>query len=275
MRLGIRGVRVAHGNRCTVLVFPKGAVASGEVRGGAPATREMALLAPDKTIERIHAVALCGGSAFGLSVADGVMRYLEEEGIGFDAWGGYTVPIVPAMAIYDLRELGTDDRPGPDDGYATAGAAREAPVALGLVGAGRGATHGPDRRPGGIGVAVARRGRLKVAAVMVVNAAGEVGPGPGRGGIEQTTIGVVVTNAELTKLECYLAAVSGHDGFARALHPTHTRTDGDALVVASVGTVPAVVDRVRVLATDAVEAAIRSVVDGTDGAVDRSDNRGH
>lgn len=258
---------------CTVVLFPEGTVASGEVRGGAPATRETALLAPERLVDRVDAVVLSGGSAFGLAAADGVMRFCEEQGTGFPTANG-KVPIVVGLALYDLGVGDPKARPGAEQGYAACLAASPGPLALGAVGAGTGATIGTwdgaaAARPGGLGGAVQRQGDLVVAALMAVNASGwvdtgDVAPRPGGGGLAtNTTIGVVATNARLDKVGCHLMAQSAHDGLARALVPAHTRFDGDAVVVASVGPdearVEAQVDHVRWLAMTTVEQAVRAV----------------
>jgi L-aminopeptidase/D-esterase-like protein len=276
----VEGVRVGHWTDdvartgCTVVLLPEGTVASGEVRGGAPASREMALLDPSRTVTRIDAVVLTGGSAFGLASADGVMRFCEERGIGFPTAGG-PVPIVVTLGLYDLAEGDGSVRPGPDEGYTACEAARSDDVALGRVGAGTGATiakwQGRDHsRPGGLGGAVLRHGDLVVAALVAVNAYGDIlDPGDdtpripappietAEAAFANTTIGVIVTNAALTKGECLLVAQSGHDGMSRALSPTHTTADGDALIAAATGVVPAEVEPVRSLAAVVVERAIR------------------
>lgn len=278
----VDGVRVGHWTNesartgCTVLLFPDGTVASGEIRGGAPAEREFALLDPARTVARLDAVVLTGGSAFGLASADGVMRFCEERGMGFPTAGG-PVPIVVALGLYDLAEGDGSVRPGPADGYAACEAATPHAIRLGRVGAGTGATiakwQGRDKaRPGGIGGAVLQYGDLVVAALVAVNAYGDVLeadddalriPTPpietAEDAFANTTIGVVVTNAVLTKRDCLLVAQAGHDGMSRALSPTHSTADGDALIAAATGMVPAEVEPVRSLATVAVEQAIRSV----------------
>ena len=279
MRIPIDGLRVGHytdetaRTGCTVLLFPEGTVASGEVRGGAPATREFDLLAPERTVESLDALVLSGGSAFGLASADGVMAHLADEGTGFPTGGG-PVPIVVGLSLYDLLEGDGSVRPGPTEGRAAAEAATptvDIPVPTGPVGAGTGATigtwRGRDRaRPGGLGVAVVGHGSLTVAVVVAVNAAGDVGDpatsmavadgvfrgwpdsgdlftaspvaGADAGPRGNTTIGAVVTDAALTKGECLLLAQSAHDGLARAVFPPHMRSDGDAFVAAATGTVP-------------------------------------
>lgn len=278
----VGGVRVGHWTNeaaqtgCTVVLLPEGTVASGEVRGGAPAAREFALLDPSRTVSRIDAVVLTGGSAFGLSAADGVMRFCEERGIGFPTAGG-VVPIVVALGLYDLATGDGSVRPGPDAGYAACEAAAPGDVALGRVGAGAGATiakwQGRDHaRPGGLGGAVLRHGELIVAALVAVNAYGDIlQPGDDTPRVPQppietaeeafanTTIGLIVTNAVLTKGQCLLIAQSGHDGMSRALSPAHSTADGDALIAAATGEVAAEVEPVRSLAAVAVERAIRSV----------------
>ena len=270
---------------CTVVVFPEGTTASGEIRGGAPATRDFALLAPERTVSQVDAVVLSGGSAFGLAAADGVMRWCEEQGRGFETRGG-RVPIVVGMSLYDLTEGDGSVRPGPDAGYAAAGAASDALVALGRVGAATGATmnkwRGAENRvDGGLGGALLQVDEVVVGALVAVNAAGEINDGSVRqsliGGTYEhqpadpfadgnddethtnTTIGVVATNATLDKVDCFRVARSGHSGMARALVPAHTDGDGDALVVGATGQVEADFGLVRLMAAAAVETAIRSV----------------
>ena len=263
----VRGVSVGHWSDqealtgCTVVVLPPATVASGEVRGGAPGTREWALLEPGRSVDQIDAVVMCGGSAFGLAACDGVVDWCERHGRGWPTLAG-PVPIVVGMVIYDLGVGDPQVRPGRAEGWKAAEAATAGPAAVvrGRVGAGTGATVGKWRgasfaRPAGIGSAVARRGDLVVAAMMVVNAFGDplggeppkAGDRDGRPriwdpaqastGVEATTIGVIVTNARIDKLYCHKVAQSGHDGLARALDPVHTAADGDAIVVAATGEV--------------------------------------
>ncbi len=309
---GIAGVRIGHWTDprartgCTVVLLPEGTTASGEVRGGAPASRETALLDPERLVQRLDAVVFSGGSAFGLAAADGVMRYLAERDVGF-ATGGGRVPIVVGLSIFDLLVGDGSVRPSADNGYQAADSAwnaAEGHVMPGRFGAGAGATvgkwRGPDgTRDGGIGAAVVRQGPLSVAALVVVNAfgdiddgssiadrlaAGALGPPHGSSGWGvteptaedrreppsgpsgahdawgNTTVGIVVTNARLSKRDCLLVAQGGHDGLARALVPAHTLVDGDAIVAAATAELshPVPVDEVRLLAVAAVEAAIRS-----------------
>ena len=284
--LGVAGVAVGHWTDpiartgCTVVRLPPGTVAAGEVRGGAPATRELELLVPGRLVRHVDAVVLAGRSAFGLAAADGVVRACEADGRGFPTAAG-VVPIVVAMALYDLGVGDPSVRPGPEEGAAAWAAAVEGPVATGAVGAGTGATTGKWRRtgrprPGGLGCARAVAGDLVVAAVAAVNAAGDVialgdepgpddgeavpaggfGPSPGT----STTIGVVVTNADLDELGCLAVAQGAHDGLARAVHPPHLSVDGDAVVAAATGHVPATPDQARTLAVLAFAAAVRQAV---------------
>jgi L-aminopeptidase/D-esterase-like protein len=278
----IDGVRVGHWTDatamtgCTVVLLPDGTVASGEVRGGAPATREFELLDPHRSVATVNAVVLSGGSAYGLAAADGVMRYCEENGIGIETQAGI-VPIVVAMSLFDLAVGDAKIRPGTAEGYHACAVAHSGPVEAGAVGAGTGATVGvwPDglrRQPGGLGGAVERHGEVVVTALMAVNAFGgpfadtsvRIPPALPPAFTMDTIIGVVVTNAGLSKIECSMVARSAHDGLARAVKPAHTRFDGDAIVVAATGALaadPVVVDAAREMAAASVEAAIRRVVD--------------
>jgi L-aminopeptidase/D-esterase-like protein len=287
VKLPIEGVRVGHwtgdSTGVTVVLTPEGTVGAGEVRGGAPASRELALLEPDRTVERVDAVVFAGGSAFGLATADGVMRYLAEHGVGFPSAGG-PVPIVPTACVFDLAEHG-NFAPSADEGYAAAVAAeRGDDVATGRVGAGRGATVGKWRGrehavAGGIGVAVGRSDDANVAVLAVVNAVGDVigldggviagstappaapafpADAPFEEQAANTTLVVVVTDAAIDKLSCHLVAQSAHDGLARSLHPAHTRFDGDLAITLATGGVETHLDRLRVIAADLVAEAIRA-----------------
>ena len=279
----VPGLRVGHwtagraATGCTVVLFPEGTVASGEVRGGAPATREVALLDPTRTVRRIDALVLTGGSAFGLAAADGAVRFCEERGMGFPTPAG-PVPIVVGLGLFDLMVGDPAVRPGAAEGYAACVAATDGAVEVGLVGAGTGATVAagvlaapPARRPGGLVTAAVRVGDLVVAALVAVNAAGtpgaeddsalDIAAAAGAGGSDDTlfgntTVGLVATNATLDKVGCHLVAQSAHDGLARALFPAHTRADGDAFVAAAVGGVPADVDVVRGLGVHVVAQAV-------------------
>jgi L-aminopeptidase/D-esterase-like protein len=270
----IEGVRIGHWSDrealtgCTAIVLPDGSPGSGEVRGGAPATREWELLAPHRTVEQVDAIVLSGGSAFGLAACDGAMRWLEEHDRGFPTPAG-RVPIVVGAALYDLDSGSALVRPGSDQGYAACEAAVGGRPETGRVGAATGAKvgrwRGPEHaRPGALGAALEADGPLRVAAIVAVNAIGDLrerdiasGRPPARSR-EATAIGAILTNARLSKRDCLLLAQSGHDGLARAIEPAHTAFDGDALVAASCGGLDADTEQVRVLAARAVEAAVRS-----------------
>jgi L-aminopeptidase/D-esterase-like protein len=232
------------------------------VLGGAPGTRETDLLRPGTLVQEVHAVLLTGGSAFGLAAADGVVRFLEERGIGFDA-GVARVPIVPAAVLFDLGVGSPAARPTAEDGHAACVAASGGPVEEGNVGAGTGATvaklNGPEGAvKGGIGTASSRDGDLVVGAIVAVNAFGEIldeeggvlagsraqGPdpelaagGPGTKGTKgtNTTIGVVATNARLSKERAHLMALAAHDGLDACIRPAHTMWDGDTVFSLATG----------------------------------------
>ena len=277
----VPGVRVGHytdelaGTGATAIVLPEGTRASGEVRGGAPATREWDLLVPGRRVERVDVVMLAGGSAFGLATCDGAMRWCEEEGRGHPTLAG-PVPIVVGAALFDLMGADAGRRPGAREGYAACAAASDGPLELGAVGAGTGAMVDKWRgfehaRPAGIGSATERDGDLVVGALLAVNAFGGIlephaaRPGVSEltiagGPIENTTIGVVATNARLDKASCRLVAESAHAGLARALEPVASTLDGDAIVAASTGEMAgAPLEATRMLAARAVEAAVRGV----------------
>lgn len=274
------GVRVGHWDDqtartgCTVVLMPSGTVASGEVRGGAPGTREWALLEPGRSVDRVDAVVLAGGSAFGLAACDGVVRWCEERGLGVPTPAG-PVPIVVGMVIYDLAVGDPRVRPGPLEGYAAAQAATPEPPE-GRVGAGCGATankwdlSNQQPMPGGLALAGWAEGDLVVSALVVVNALGGLREGGPRDdpripsgrpfGVSNTTLGVVTTNARLDKVGCLKMAESGHDGLARALDPVHTAYDGDALVVGATGQVEAPLAVLAELAAWSVEEAVRAAL---------------
>ena len=269
----VPGVHVGHWTDarartgCTAILLPEGTVASGEVRGGAPATREWALLDPQRTVDRVDAVLLCGGSAFGLAAADGAATWLEERRRGFPTPAG-PVPIVVAAALFDLAVGDASVRPGPAEGRAACEDARAGAVEHGALGAGMGATVAKaagEPRAAGLGSGLERDGELVVGAIAAVNAFGDIRgdarpPAPtedGQSRGQNTTLAVVATNARLGKGDCFLVAQSAHTGFARALEPVHTQFDGDAAVAAATGQVEAHVEAVRLLAARAVEAAIR------------------
>ena len=295
----------AAGTGCTVVVAPEGAVAGVDVRGGAPATRETDLLRPENMVQEVHAVAISGGSAYGLEAAGGVMKALAEAGCGFEL-AGLRVPIVPQACLFDLP-VGEPVAPDMPMGAAATRAALErvgTPYELeqGNVGAGCGATVGKLLGPqnamkGGFGWPGAKLGSLAVVACVAVNAAGNVRGADGqwlagaqRDGrivsIEEafglhasaataasagapcanTTLGIVLTNAKLTKAQATKASSMAHDAYARAIWPVHTTNDGDTIFTMASGEVEAMVDTVGVLACAAMQAAIESAVLSAEGA---------
>jgi L-aminopeptidase/D-esterase-like protein len=278
---------------CTVVLTEGGAVGGVDVRGGAPGTRETELLNPVNTVSEVHGIALSGGSAFGLAAADGVMKFLEEKGIGFRTSGG-AVPIVPSAILFDLGVGDASIRPGADCGYAAARAAGAGPVDEGNVGAGAGATVGKllgSKRAmkGGLGSAsIQLPGGLVVAALVAVNAVGNV-TDPATGGfiagartddggsiadlrawlrkvpaaggrpLENTTLGVVATNARLTKAQATRIAQMAHDGYARAIYPSHLTSDGDTIFALATGGYAAAAD-VNVIGAAAADATADAIV---------------
>lgn len=281
----VPGVEVGHWTDkegmtgCTVVVLPEPNTVALEVRGGAPGSRETALLEPGMRVEQVQAILLTGGSAFGLAAADGVVRGLEADGRGHDT-GLVRVPIVPAAVVFDLFP-DPAVRPGPDAGEAAYRSASVEPVENGLVGVGTGTTVAKWRgfqhmRPGGVGSG--RRGddKLTVGALVAVNAVGDVftvagepltggEPEPGPPApfpvVEtNTTLGVVVTNARLTRNELSRLAVRAHDAYAACIRPAHTRFDGDIVFAVSCGDVDAEVETVAEASFGAVAAAIENAV---------------
>ena len=282
----VAGIEVGHWTDteartgCTVVVLPEPNVAAVEIRGGAPGSRETALLQPGMRVEQVQAILLTGGSAFGLAAADGVVSELARRGRGHPTPAG-PVPIVPAAVIFDLLEGDGSVRPGPDEGASALRAATSRPVEQGRVGAGTGASvagwRGMDgRRPGGVGSASASHGAVVVGALAVVNAVGDVfslegvpltggPPIPGapsipQAPIEHTTLSVVATNARLGRSELTRLALRGQDAYAVCIRPTHTRFDGDACFAVSCGDVQADVETVAELAFQAVGRAIEAAV---------------
>jgi L-aminopeptidase/D-esterase-like protein len=275
----VEGIRVGHWTDpvgrtgCTVVLCPPGTVGSGEVRGGAPGTRETDLLRPGMLVHEVNAILVTGGSAFGLAAADGVMRWLEERGIGFRTPAA-TVPIVPAAVLFDLSVGDPAARPGPDHGYAACEAASEE-VTEGRVGAGTGATVAGQTADGGIGTASLAEEGLVVGALAAVNAFGEIIEDDGtviaggltddeieraRQGPMNTTIAVVATNARLSRERAHLLAIASHDGLARAVKPAHTMWDGDTVFTLATGIIEAQQPVLERMAEEAVADAIRRAV---------------
>lgn len=303
----VEGIKVGHftdprrPTGCTVVLAEEGAVAGGEVRGGAPGTRETDLLSPANTVEQVHAVVLSGGSAFGLDTASGVMRYLDEQHLGLEV-GGVRVPIVVAAVLFDL-ELGDPRiRPDAEAGYRACLAAATTPPAEGNCGAGAGATvgklFGMERAmKGGLGTASSAAGGATVGALVAVNALGDVfDPGTGqvlagarthdgrrllhapqallRGELppalesgRATTLGVVATDALLTKAQADKVAQMAHAGLARTLNPVHTPLDGDAIFALATGRSGRRGDPLLVgaLAAEAMAAAILRAIRAATG----------
>jgi L-aminopeptidase/D-esterase-like protein len=296
----IQGLWVGHSSDheartgCTVLICTQPACCGVDVSGGAPGTRETALLAPGKTVDRVNAVLLTGGSAFGLDAAGGVMAWLEQRGWGYET--GYArVPIVPAAVLYDLGVGRADRRPEAAMGFAACENAAAAAPAQGAVGAGTGATVGKILGPGfamagGIGTASVSLGGVTVAAMVAVNAVGNIvdyhtgetvaGARNEQGWIDpaalllggqpaaaqpgtNTTIGIIATDARLDKTQlCRLSRVA-QDGLALSIRPVHTSMDGDTLFALSAGDREENFDRICVAAVEAVSRAVVNAVVGT------------
>lgn len=298
----VPGLKVGHwsdleaATGCTVVLCPEGAVAGVDVRGSAPGTRETDLLDPVCMVDKVHAVLLGGGSAFGLAAADGVMRWLEEHNYGFDV-GVAKVPIVPAAILFDLPLGRADIRPDAAAGYAACQAATDGPVPQGNVGAGTGATVGKalgfqQATKAGLGAASKAIGDgIVIAALVAVNAFGDVynpdtqqiiaGTRRPDGGFADTvkvaqamaggtladllagantTLAVVATNAALTKSGATKVAQMAHDGLARTIRPIHTHFDGDTVFALSLGSKQTDLSLVGALAADVLADAVVSAV---------------
>lgn len=279
---------------CTVILCEDGACAGVDVRGGAPATRETDLLDPVNMVERIHAVCLSGGSAYGLEAGSGVMAYLEEKGVGFDVQVA-VVPIVCGASLFDLAVGDPTCRPDKKMGYEACQNAERMEPEQGNAGAGTGASVGKflgtDRMmKSGLGIYAAQTGSLQVGAVVAVNALGDVidpDTGQALAGLlnEQktaiqgtlpalyeerdtgknvfggnTTIGCIVTNAKLTKAQAKKIASIAHDGYARAIRPVHTMLDGDTIFVMATGEVDVMPDAAGALAAEVMARAVACAV---------------
>ncbi|MFY9313253.1 MAG: P1 family peptidase [Tepidanaerobacteraceae bacterium] len=304
----VKGIKVGHAQDmvaatgCTVIVCQEGAVGGVDVRGGAPGTRETDLLKPQNLVEKVHAVYLSGGSAFGLDGASGVMRYLEEHGIGFDT-GVAKVPIVPAAVIFDLSIGDSKKRPDFKMGYEACLRAVDINDAMGNVGAGTGATVGKFlgdefSMKGGLGTASVKVGKLVVGALVVVNCLGDViDPDTGqiiagalnkdktgfadimeliRRGVSgkesigrNTTIGVVATNAMLSKAAANKVASMAHNGLSRTIRPVHTMYDGDTIFCMATGKVESDISIVGTLAADIMSKAVVRAVERAETLYER------
>src|SRR4051812_31022455 len=288
---------------CTVILFKDGTTGSVDQRGGAPGTRETNLLEPVNDVQIVNAISLAGGSAYGLDAASGVVKWLEEHHVGYPVGPYGVVPIVPAAILFDLPFGGKPTvRPGADCGYEAAAAATEQPVTEGNVGAGAGATVGKSAfiqgggpMKAGIGsAAIKLPNGLVVAAIVAVNAVGDIidpstgqvvagvrgpnntlldarkvlrgaGAAESRAG-ENTTIGLVATNAKLTKVQAQKMAQMANDGYARTIYPSHTPGDGDTIFSAATGTWAGQVNygQIGALAAEAMaEAVIRAATQAT------------
>ncbi len=296
----VPGIKVGHAHDlddgptgCTVILCPPNTVGGIDQRGGAPGTRETDLLRPMHLIQHVNAIFLAGGSAYGLAAGDGVMRFLEAQGIGYETRAG-VVPIVSGAILYDLDTGNPKRRPDSEMGYAACQNASDNPVEQGSVGAGAGAKIGGAlgatfATKGGIGsVSIDLGSGLIVAALIAVNAAGDVMDERGQiiAGLRlppegkvfanslemmknlppanvtstNTVIGVVATNASLTKEEVCKVAQMAQDGIARAIRPAHTPFDGDTIFGLATGTHPAHVAVIGAFAAEMVEKAIRNAV---------------
>ncbi len=300
----IPGIRVGHATNldaitgCTVILCPDGTVGGVDSRGGAPGTRETDLLRPMHLVNNVNAVILSGGSAYGLASADGVMRYCEENQIGYRSGTGFLVPIVAGAILMDLPIGDGTVRPDAIMGYAAARAASTEPVQQGSVGAGTGCRIGAFRgnefaSKGGIGSASVDLGNgLVVAAIIAVNSVGDVidvdgtilaglretpdgdtfvgmmnamrgfatAPPPDAASDGNTVIGVVATNAKLNKEEVNKIAQMAHDGIARAINPAHTMFDGDTMFALATGEIAANVSAVGAFAAEVTATAIHNAV---------------
>ncbi len=304
----VPGLKVGHFTRterptgCTVVLCEAGATAGVDVRGSAPGTRETDLLSPINMVQKVNAIVLSGGSAYGLDTATGVMRYLEEHNAGFPIGSLGVVPIVPAAILMDLTVGNFKIRPDAESGYKACQAASAGPVTEGCVGAGAGATIGKLFGPkfamkSGLGTASVKLGDtgIVVGAIVAVNAVGDVvDPETGRvvagarsedgkgyrdsmaqimsgHGVAarpgaNTTIGVVATNAKFTKTQMTKMAQMAHDGYARSISPVHTMGDGDTIFALSTGTsdIPADLSAIgAVAAVVMARAVVRAAMQAT------------
>ena len=280
---------------CTAILFEEGAVAGVDVRGSAPGTRETDLLNPINLVDKVHAIVLSGGSAFGLDSASGVMQFLEEKDIGLDV-GVAKVPIVPAAVLFDLPFGDSNVRPDKQMGYEAASAAAADKFMIGNAGAGCGATVGKLAGPefcmkGGLGSASIRLDNgVVIGALVAVNAAGDVRDlsgkilaGPYKEGLldseellkknyepmmkagTNTTIGVIAVNAELTKTEMTKVAQMAHDGYARTIYPSHTMFDGDTIFAAATGGARIPIDVIGGLAAKVMAEAVINAIKSAEG----------
>ncbi|MFP4086627.1 MAG: P1 family peptidase [Desulfobacteraceae bacterium] len=296
----ISGIQIGHARDlgaatgCTVLIADQGATAGVDVRGGTPGTRDTDLLNPVNLVDKVHGVVLSGGSAFGLAACSGVMRFLEERDIGLDT-GVARIPIVCGAVLFDLGIGDPGVRPDEAMGYQACLDAGRKPCAQGNVGAGAGATVGKIRgmeraMKSGLGTCGIETRGLKVGALVAVNSLGDViDPASGAalagvlspdrttilnteeimishfvrqniGFVSNTTIGIVITNAALTKSQATKVASMAHNGYARSIRPAHTMLDGDTLFTVATGQMPTDISVVGMLSAKAVQQAVISAV---------------
>lgn len=295
----IRGIKAGHAQSeegitgCTAIICERGATAGVDVRGSAPGTRETDLLKPEKMIDRIHAVVLAGGSAFGLDAASGVMKYLEEQGIGFDV-GVTKVPIVASAVIFDLNLGNCKIRPDLKMGYNAAQSASTNESRQGNVGCGLGASIGkilgPDHAmKSGLGSATVSAGNIAVSAIAAVNSFGDIydyETGRQLAGVydykkrellntcsimkmnrqplgfpmRNTTVGAVATNAILTKAEANKMAEMAQNGLARSINPVHTMLDGDTVFALATNEVSGDLNLIGTMASEAMSRAITNAI---------------
>ena len=292
----IEGIKIGHAQDldaatgCTVVIGETGLTAGVDVRGGAPGTRETDLLDPVNLVEQIHAVLMTGGSSFGLDAASGVMQYLEEKGVGFDAFVT-RIPIVCGAVLFDLTIGDHKVRPDKKMGYQACLNANDTECAEGCIGAGTGATVGKmlgmERcMKSGLGTYCLKAGDLKIGAIAAVNCLGDViDPKTGEtlaGVLDEnrekflnseeimikgfsgrkiefsgnTTIGVIVTNAKLTKSEANKVASMAHNGYGRTMRPAHTMFDGDTIFAVATGKADTDVSVAGLLAARVMEQAV-------------------
>lgn len=302
----VEGIKVGHAQSydamtgCSVIICENGATGGLDVRGSAPGTRETDIFKAEKLVDKVHAVVLSGGSAFGLEASTGVANFLEENNIGFDV-GVTKVPIVSQAVLFDLIIGDYKVRPDKEMGYRAAKAASSEEDSRGNVGAGTGATVGKALGPnlamkGGLGSASIKVGQLVVAALVAVNAVGDIYEnkkqiaGPYNIKEERlystmdymkakqneigfsntnTTIGVIATNASLTKPQANKVAQVAHNGYARAINPVHTMSDGDSIFAMATNKIEANMDLVSQLAAEVMELAI---IDGIKNAKSYKNN---
>ncbi len=294
----VEGLKVGHSQSvegitgCTVILCTNGATGGVDVRGGAPGTRETDLFRAENMIDKVHAVVLSGGSAFGLDASSGVMKFLEEQGVGFDV-GVTTVPIVASAVIFDLAIGDSTIRPDANMGYKAAEGASTLENRQGNIGCGMGASVGKIMGPknamkSGIGSATIRLGELFVSAIVSVNSFGDIydyKTGEQIAGVydyenkkllntvtlmtnsielgfsmKNTTIGLIGTNAILTKAEANKVSQMAHNGYARSINPVHSMMDGDTIFTMATNMVKSDVNIIGTLAAEAMSRAITNGV---------------